>query len=165
MAPSRPRVVRGRPRDPRAFSISYIGVLRQLLRRTVCGKVYFRPCISHVNRSFDRSVELLIEGELLDLLDTIRKYSNRVNNNFTQGRVIVPWKLHRMRASPLTPLYVHAQLPCLVCASYIAVPRIAELLSRARSVSMFSLLSHASGLIGGRADERICIVGLPSTGF
>ena len=30
---------------------------------------------------------------------------------------------------------------------------------------MVSLLSHASGLIGGRADERICMVGLPSTGF
>ena len=44
-----------------------------------------------------------------------------------------------------------------VCALYIAVNRIAEFLSRARSVSMVSLLSHASGLIGGRADERICI--------
>ena len=62
-----------------------------------------------------------------------------------------------MRASSLTPSHVHAQLPCLVCASYIAVSRIAEFLSWARSVSMVSLLSHASGLIGGRADERICI--------
>ena len=32
-----------------------------------------------------------------------------------------------------------------------------KFLSWARSVSMVSLLSHASGLIGGRADERICI--------
>ena len=44
-----------------------------------------------------------------------------------------------------------------VCALYIAANRIAEFLSWARSVSMVSLLSHASGLIGGRADERICI--------
>ena len=107
-------------------------------------------------RSFDRSVEFIFEDELLDLLDTIRKYSKSCQQLYSEPNNC-SGESHRVHASPLTPLYVHAQLPCLVCASYIAVSRIAEFLSWARSVSMVSLLSHASGLIGGRADERICI--------
>ena len=83
-----------------------------------CGKVCFRPCISHVicYRSFDRSVELLIEDELLDLLDAIRKYSKSCQQQLYSR----PSKLFRGSrtkcASSLTPSHVYAQLPCLVCA-------------------------------------------------
>ena len=85
----------------------------------------------HVSCYWNRSVEFLFEDELLDLLDTIRKYSKSCQQLYSRPSNC-SGESHRVRASPLTPLYVHAQLPCLVCASYIAVSRIAEFLSRAR---------------------------------